>query len=135
MSTLDEVDAAVELLRKEDANFALLHSNSSYPANPDDLNLNAIPFMKDRYGCVVGYSGHEYGLTPTVIAYAMGAMIIERHVTLDREMWGTDQSSSVEIQGMYSLKSRLKEVERSLGKAEKIVTESEIAVRKKLRGD
>jgi len=111
-----------------------MHTNSSYPARPEDLNLSLIPYYIDRYKCAVGYSGHELGLTPTVIAASLGANIIERHITIDRNLWGTDQSSSVEIEGMDSLQKRLKEVSLILGKPKKIVTESEITIRKKLRG-
>lgn len=134
MSTLEEVDVAVNLLEKHANSYAILHTNSSYPSKTEDLNLSIIPFFIERYKCVVGYSGHEYGLTPTVIAVSLGAKIIERHITLDRNLWGTDQSSSVEIEGMDSLAKRIKEVSHILGKPNKIVTESEIPIRKKLRG-
>ena len=93
MSSLEEVDTAVNALEKNSKSYALLHSNSSYPANEDELNLRVIPMLKERYNCVVGYSGHEYGLRPTYLATVLGAQIIERHVTIDRTMWGTDQSS------------------------------------------
>lgn len=134
MSSLKEVDEAVNILEKYSKSYALMHTNSSYPARPEDLNLSLIPYYIDRYKCAVGYSGHELGLTPTVIAVSLGANIIERHITIDRNLWGTDQSSSVEIEGMDSLQKRLKEVSLILGKPEKIVTESEIPIRKKLRG-
>ena len=134
MSSLKEVDAAVNILEKHSNSYALMHTNSSYPARAEDLNLSLIPYYIDRYKCAVGYSGHELGLTPTVIAASLGANIIERHITIDRNLWGTDQSSSVEIEGMDSLQKRLKEVSLILGKPEKIVTESEIPIRKKLRG-
>ena len=134
MSTLIEVDHAVNILEKHASSYAILHTNSSYPAKIEDLNLNVIPFFIKRYNCTVGYSGHEYGLTPSVIAVAVGAKIIERHITIDQKMWGTDQSSSVEIMGMDMLKKRIDDVKIVLGKGEKFVTESEINVRKKLRG-
>lgn len=134
MSSLKEVDDAVNILENHSKSYALMHTNSSYPANPEDLNLSLIPFFIERYKCPVGYSGHELGLTPTVIAASLGANIIERHITIDKNLWGTDQSSSVEIEGMDSLQKRLKEVSLILGKPEKVVTESEIPIRKKLRG-
>ena len=90
--------------------------------------------MKKRYGCVIGYSGHEFGLEPSVLAVTMGAEIIERHITLDHDMWGTDQKSSLEVHAMDLLKKRLKDVNTTLGKSEKIITESEKSVLKKLRG-
>ncbi len=134
MSTLAEVDNAVNILEKFSNSYAIMHTNSSYPSKVEDLNLSLIPFFAERYKCVVGYSGHEYGLTPSVIAVSLGAMIIERHITVSRKMWGTDQSSSVEIEGMDSLSKRISEVDKILGNPIKTVTESEIPIRKKLRG-
>jgi N-acetylneuraminate synthase len=134
MSTLEEVDHAFNILSKYAGSYALLHTNSAYPAKSEDLNLNVIPFLIDRYKCTVGYSGHEYGLTPTVIATAIGAMIIERHITVDRYMWGTDQLASVEIEGMDSLSKRVREVKTILGNGEKKITETELAIKIKLRG-
>ena len=134
MSTLDEVDSAVRLLEKHAGSFALMHCNSAYPAAHRDLNLRAIPALARRYGCPVGYSGHEYDLEPTVLAVSLGAKIIERHITLDHEMWGTDQAASLEIHAMVLLRGRILGIEEMLGAEEKSVTESEIATRKKLRG-
>lgn len=135
MSTLEEVDSAVNVLnRYTDGNFALLHTNSTYPAKSEDLNLRAIPMMKERYGCVVGYSGHEYDINPTTIAAAVGAKIIERHITLDHNMWGTDQKSSLEIRGMDYVVRRIRDMENCLGDAKITVTDAEREVRKKLRG-
>ncbi len=134
MSTLQEVDEAVNLLEKYAKSYAIMHTNSSYPAKYEDLNLSLIPFYIERYNCVVGYSGHEYGLTPTVIAVTLGAKIVERHITINRELWGTDQSSSVEIEGMDSLFKRIREVKIVKGHSKKIVTRSEIPIREKLRG-
>jgi N-acetylneuraminate synthase len=134
MSTLEEVDHAVNILEKSAKSYAIMHTNSSYPSKIEDLNLSLIPFFIKRYGCPIGYSGHEFGLTPTVIAVSLGAKIIERHITINREMWGTDQSSSVEIQGMDSLYKRIKEINLIMGKPEKIVTEGELSIRQKLRG-
>jgi N-acetylneuraminate synthase len=134
MSTWEIVDEAVEILVKEKADFAVLQCNSTYPAPVKELNLNVIPRMKERYGCVVGYSGHEFGLEPSVLAVAMGAQIIERHVTLDHNMWGTDQKSSLEVHAMNMLGKRLTDVRTILGGNEKVITDSEKPVLKKLRG-
>jgi N-acetylneuraminate synthase len=137
MSTLEEVDKTVNYLHKhsDPSKFAIMHCNSSYPADPSELNLKCIPEFKERYGCTIGYSGHEFGLTGSVAAVAMGAMIIERHVTLDRRMWGTDQSSSVEIPGMAKLQRQIEELWLMLGDGKKKLYESEMPSRKKLRGE
>ena len=90
--------------------------------------------MKNRYKCVVGYSGHEYGLDSTTVAVAMGAQVVERHITLDHSMWGTDQASSVEVQGMDKLYKQIMSAGKILGDGVKKVSESEQAVRAKLRG-
>lgn len=136
MSTLEEIDKTVNFLHAKSSpeNFAIMHCNSSYPADPAELNLNCIPVYQERYGCTIGYSGHEFGLTGTVAAVALGAMIVERHVTLDRRMWGTDQSSSVEIAGMAKLHRQVDELWSMLGDGEKKLYDSEMPSRKKLRG-
>lgn len=134
MSTLEEVDTTVNLLEKYAGSYAIMHTNSAYPSKLEDLNLNLIPFYQKRYNCPVGYSGHEYDLTPTVLAVALGANIIERHVTIDREMWGTDQKASVEIMGMDMLKKRIDEVAIVMGDGVKRISETEIPIREKLRG-
>ena len=134
MSIEEEIDHAVDHLDKYGVGFALMHTNSSYPTPPIELNLNMITTLKERYGCVVGYSGHEYGLDPSVMAVTLGADIIERHITLDHTMWGTDQAASLEIHAMDMLGKRIREARISLGDGIKRVTESEIPIRKKLRG-
>jgi N-acetylneuraminate synthase len=134
MSTIQEVDHAVEIIKSYSDNFALLHSVSTYPAHENELNLNVIPELQRRYNCVVGYSGHEFGLVPSVIAVAMGAKIIERHVTLNRTLWGTDQMASVEPQGMLKLIAQIRATEAALGDGIKRVHDSELPIRKKLRG-
>ena len=134
MSTLKEIDEAVRVLEKHASQYALLHCNSSYPANLSELNLKAIPMLKKRYKCTVGYSGHEHGLTPTPLAVAMGAQIIERHITLDHNMWGTDHASSIEPQGMDKLYRNINSVTLALGDGKKTVHPSELPIRKKLRG-
>ena len=128
------IDDAVKILDDNNAEYAILHCNSTYPAPHKELNLNIIPIMKERYNCIVGYSGHEYDLDPSVVAVTMGAKIIERHITLDHNMWGTDQKSSLEVHAMDLLSKRLCDIHSILGGSEKIITESEKNVLKKLRG-
>ena len=134
MMNWEMLDEVVNVLEKHNLKYALLHCNSTYPAPHDELNLSVIPEMKKRYGCVVGYSGHEFDLEPSILAVAMGAQIIERHVTLDHNMWGTDQKSSLEVHAMDLLKKRMTGVKKIIGVPEKIITESEKIVMKKLRG-
>ncbi|MDD5689332.1 MAG: N-acetylneuraminate synthase family protein [Caldisericia bacterium] len=134
MSTLREIDKAVEILQKYNSQYALLHCNSAYPSPYSNLNIKCIQTLEKRYKCPIGYSGHEYGLEPSVFAAILGAKIIERHITLDHTMWGTDQSSSLEVVGMDRLKRRIKDINVILGNGEKRVTEVEKEIRKKLRG-
>ena len=101
MSTLEELDKIVEFLEKYSAgNYILMHTNSAYPTPIKELNLRMITTLKDRYHCLVGYSGHEIDLEPTVVAVSLGAKVLERHVTLDRDMWGTDQQASLSVTAM-----------------------------------
>jgi len=134
MSTLKEVDNAVNNVLKYNNNLVIMHTNSSYPTPKEELNLRIIPMLKERYGQVIGYSGHEEDLEPTVLAIALGAKVVERHITLSHDMWGTDQKASLEVHAMYMLKKRCEDVDAILGSCEKIVTESELPIRKKLRG-
>ena len=131
MSTLEEIDHAVEVLGKD--NLVLLHACSTYPAFYEELNLEAIRTLADRYGIPVGYSGHESGLPSSVAAVAMGACIVERHITTDRAMWGSDQAASLEPNGITKLVSYIRVVERSLGDGVKRVLEREYPILKKLR--
>ena len=135
MSTIEEIDNAVDTIKKvnTEAQYAILHCNSTYPAPNDELNLNCIKTLKDKYKCEVGYSGHEFGLTTTIASVCLGATIIERHITLDRTMWGTDQMCSVEPQGLIKLVRGIKELNKALGDGKKIVTETEKPIREKLR--
>ena len=132
MSTAKEIEHSVGILQGSD--FALLHCNSTYPAPLEELNLSAITTLKDKYNCEVGYSGHEFRLGTSVAAVYLGATIIERHITIDRSMWGSDHLSSIEPQGLFKLVSGIRELEKSFGNGELYVTESEKSVRKKLRG-
>ena len=134
MMNWEMLDDVVNVLEKHNLKYALLHCNSTYPAPHDELNLSVIPEMKKRYGCIVGYSGHEFDLEPSILAVAMGAQIIERHVTLDHKMWGTDQKSSLEVHAMDLLNKRMKGVRKIIGVPEKVITESEKIAMNKLRG-
>ena len=131
MSDLDEIDHAVEVLGTED--LVLLHATSTYPSQPDELNLHAITTLADRYGVPVGYSGHEVGLATSVAARALGACMIERHITLDRAMWGSDQAASVEPSGFQRLVKDIRAIEAALGDGVKVVYDSELPVKEKLR--
>ena len=132
MSTMEEIDEAVKEI-DDDCNYALLHCNSTYPAPIEDLNLSCIKTLKDKYNCRVGYSGHEYGLTTTIASLCFGATIIERHITLDKSMWGTDQMSSVEPHGLIKLVRGVRELELAIGDGKKVVTEKEQQIKLKLR--
>jgi N-acetylneuraminate synthase len=131
MSTLAQVDHAVEVLGKKD--LIILHTTSAYPAKVEDLNLRMIPVLKERYGVPVGYSGHETGLAPTIAAVALGACMVERHITLDRAMWGSDQAASVEPQGLMRIVRDIRVLESALGDGVKSVTSDETPIMKKLR--
>ena len=135
MSTIEEIDNAVNLLEKySNGNYVIMHTNSLYPTPIEELNLNVIPFLKDRYDCIIGYSGHEYDLEPSVIAAVLGVKVIERHVTLDHNMWGSDHFASLEVHAMNMLQKRLKDIDVILGDGIKRVTKGENEMRKKLRG-
>jgi N-acetylneuraminate synthase len=131
MSTLDEVDHAVEVLGKD--NLILLHTVSTYPASYENLNLRVIQTLRDRYNLPVGYSGHETGLPSTIATIALGACVIERHITLDRAMWGSDQAASLEPNGINRLVRDVRLVERALGSPEKHCLDSEEPIKEKLR--
>lgn len=131
MSTLSEVDHAVDILGKEQ--LIILHTTSTYPAALHEMNLSAICSLKQRYGIPVGYSGHEVGIATSIAAATLGACVIERHITLDRAMWGSDQSASLEPQGMNRLVRDIRAVEVAMGDGVKKVYDSEIPIRNKLR--
>lgn len=131
MSTYQEVDHAVEVLGKKD--LILLHTCSAYPSYYPELNLRVIPEMKKRYGIPVGYSGHETGIASSVAAAALGACIVERHITLDRAMWGSDHAASLGPNGIARVCHDIRLVETSMGDGVKRVEEREIPIMKKLR--
>ncbi len=131
MSTIEQIRAAVEVVGTE--NLAITHCTSTYPCEPEELNLRMIRTLRDEFPCPVGYSGHEVGLVPPQVAVALGACMIERHLTLDRAMWGSDQAASVEPSGFERLVKYVRVAEASLGDGVKRVYESELSSLKKLR--
>ncbi len=133
MSTMAQIREAVAILGEKD--LILLHCTSSYPAKVEDLNLRVIQSLQQEYACPIGYSGHEVGLQTTLAAATLGAGFIERHLTLDRALWGSDQASSVEPTGFTRLVRDIRVIEQALGDGVKRVCESELPARKRLRGD
>ena len=131
MSTLDQIRAAVAELDKHQ--LILTHTTSTYPCKAEELNLNVIAGLKAEFGLPIGYSGHEVGLQTTYAAVVLGACLVERHITLDRAMWGSDQAASVEPSGFSRLVRDIRTIERALGDGKKRVFDSEIPVMKKLR--
>lgn len=132
MSTMEEIVAAVDAVGTD--GLLIAHATSAYPCPVDALNLRMIDTLKALYPqCPIGYSGHEVGLAPTWAAVTLGATFVERHITLDRAMWGTDQAASVEIGGLLRLVSNIRDIERSLGDGVKRLYEAEISQRAKLR--
>lgn len=132
MSTMAEIKAAVNLIGTQD--LLLAHATSTYPCKVEELNLHMINTLKNLFPSVpVGYSGHETGLAPTWAAVAMGACFVERHITLDRAMWGSDQAASVEINGLERLVANIRDIEKARGDGVKKVYDSELGPRQKLR--
>ncbi len=131
MSTMDQIRAAVDVIGTD--NLLITHCTSAYPCPPDELNLRMIPKLQAEFGVPVGYSGHEVGLIPSVVAVGMGAVLVERHFTLDRAMWGSDQAASVEPVGFTRLVKYIRTTELALGDGEKRVYDSELSSLKKLR--
>jgi N-acetylneuraminate synthase len=131
MSTLEQVDHAVDVLGTTD--LVLLHCTSTYPSSVEELNLRGIQTLRERYDVPIGYSGHEVGLATSVAAAAMGACMIERHITLDRAMWGSDQAASIEPQGIWRLVKDVRAIERAMGNGKKCLWPSEVPVMNKLR--
>ena len=133
MATYADIDKAVEIFKKYNCPFTLMHTVSVYPCPEEELNLNMIHSLKNKYQCPVGYSGHETSPVPSIAAAAMGITALERHVTLDRTMYGSDQSASLEKRGLEILVSGVRSVEKSLGDGKKEFGEAEQKVASKLR--
>ena len=131
MSTMEEIEHAVSLLDTD--RLLVAHCTSTYPCDPDELNLRMIETLDEKLEVPIGYSGHEVGLQTTYAAVVLGACFVERHITLDRAMWGSDQAASVEPQGLRRLVRDIRTIEEALGDGEKKVYESEIPMREKLR--
>ena len=134
MSTLREIENAVKIFRKFKCPFELMHSHSAYPMKPEEANLKLIPILKNKFKCKIGYSGHESGsYLICVTASLLGATSIERHITLDRTMYGSDQSASLEPEGLFRLVRDLRTIEKIQGDGKKRIWDSELPARKKLR--
>ena len=135
MAGMEETESMISWIRDVGSeDITLLHCNSSYPAPLEELNLRCIKTLADKFpDCTIGYSGHEYGLTPTIAAVALGARVIERHVTLDKTMWGSDQMCSVEPHGMFKLVRGIRDIELALGDGRKSISKSELSKMQSLR--
>lgn len=131
MSTMEQIQRALDILGMDD--LAIMHTTSTYPCPPEELNLKVICTLRDLFPCPVGYSGHETGLQTTVAAVVLGANLVERHITLDRAMWGSDQAASVEPHGLTRLVRDIRTVEVALGDGQKRIYESELPIMKRLR--
>jgi N-acetylneuraminate synthase len=131
MSTMEQISKAVSIIGTE--RLMLAHCTSTYPCPGEELNLRMIPALRAAFSCPVGYSGHEVGLAPSLAAVALGACFVERHITLDRAMWGSDQAASVEPVGMGRLVKDIRAIEASMGDGIKKVYESERKAASRLR--
>ena len=131
MSTMEQVDHAVDVLGRDQ--LVILHATSTYPAQYEELNLRVIPVLAERFGVPVGYSGHETGIASSVAAVAIGACMVERHLTLDRAMWGSDQAASLEPNGMTRLVRDIRLVETAFGDGQKRLLDAEVPIMQKLR--
>ena len=136
MSTLEEIDKVVKLFKDHKCPFELMHCNSSYPMSDSDANLSCIKLLKEKFNCDVGYSGHENSLIGvSIIAVALGATSVERHITLDRAMYGSDQAASIEAKKLKILGDMIRNVKSIIGDGKKKITDKEQVIRKKLRID
>jgi len=133
MSNFEDIQKAVDIFKKAKCPFELMHTVSTYPMKDEDANLNVINTLRERYNCDVGYSGHEAGLVISYAAATLGITSLERHITLSRAMYGSDQSASVEPMGLRQLVGGVRKIERALGDGKKIIIEAEKPIAKKLR--
>ena len=131
MSTQEQIDHAVDILGQD--NLVIMHCTSTYPSSEAELNLNVIPNYMEKYECPIGYSGHEKGVFPSVLAASMGACAIERHITTDRTLWGSDHPASLEPEGLRRLIRDIRLLNTLKGDGKKVVYESELPIIKKLR--
>jgi N-acetylneuraminate synthase len=133
MSSLEDIQKAVNIFREKDCSFELMHTVSTYPMKVEDANLNMIKTLRNKFKCNVGYSGHEVGLSISYAAAAMGISSLERHITLDRTMYGSDQSASVELGGLRQLVEAVRKIELAMGDGVKRITDDEKSIAKNLR--
>jgi len=132
MSTLQEIENAVNIFRKYNTPFTLLHCNSQYPMPIEDSNLLCIRLLKNTFSCDVGFSDHHAGILPSIIAVALGASVIEKHITINRTIFGSDQAASVEVHGFAKMVEYVREIPKLFGDGRKIITEDEWKIRTKL---
>ena len=133
MTSIEQIEEVIEIFNAKKCPITLLHTVSTYPSEEEDLNLNCINTLKERFNLPVGYSGHETGVSPSIMAVVLGAEVVERHITLDRAMYGSDQSASLEPVGMRNLCKTIRKVNTCLGDGVKRVIPKELKVAKKLR--
>ena len=131
MSTMDQIRHAVSVLGEK--NLIILHCTSTYPSDAHETNLKVIQTLKNEFNCPIGYSGHERGVTPSILAVAVGACVVERHITVDRTNWGSDQAASLETAGLYHMVRDIRAVPALLGDGIKVVYDSERPIIEKLR--
>ena len=133
MSTHNDIEKAIEIFNHKSCSYELMHTVSTYPMKDEDANLNLIKTLKEKYNCNVGYSGHETGLAISYAAAALGASSLERHITLDRAMYGSDQSASLEPSGLRMLVGGVRKIDLAMGDGEKKILEQEVPIAEKLR--
>ena len=133
MSNIEQIAKAVNIFKKYNCSFELMHAVSTYPMKDEDANLNAIKTLRDKFNCNVGYSGHEVGIAVSCGAAALGITSLERHITLDRAMYGSDQAASIEPQGLRQLVESVRKIEKALGHGRKEVIPAELTIAEKLR--
>ena len=131
MSTLEQIQHAVDILGEDD--LIIYHCTSTYPTKSNEINLNVIPVLREKYSCPIGFSGHERGILPTIMSVVLGANAIERHITLDRTLWGSDQAASLEFDGINRIVRDVHQIKTILGDGKKVVYESEKPIIQKLR--
>jgi N-acetylneuraminate synthase len=133
MSTLEYIDKAVKIFKDAECPYELMHCVSTYPMQDEDANLKCINTLKERYKCNIGYSGHEVGMAISYAAAALGITSLERHITLDRAMYGSDQAASVEPSGLRNLVGAIRKIEKAMGDGNKTVLDKEQSIAIKLR--
>ena len=133
MCTMEEIQTAVDIFKESDCPFELMHTVSTYPMRDEDANLKCIPMLREKFGCDVGYSGHEVGLAVSYAAAALGITSLERHITLSRAMYGSDQSASIEPSGLRNLVGAVRKIELAMGDGTTRILKEEVPIAEKLR--